>query len=242
MNPIIEKITDDLILDFDKSSEIKLKYIDIETKEDPIQCKVHHEQEKCENDIYCGWNRDKGLCKLVLTYKSKFIIKLLEELVRNNTKRKEILNNEIRFLEISHSFYIYPNELLFTEHELENQKYLEVYKINYKQYLKKVKFFNTEISQYKTSIPKINLPVSMLDNIVGSSNIFLSSYQGFYKFILNGDEYFTPPQNISKNMVKILDFYEYQNIKYAVAKINTELDTFPITNISENIHFKTIST
>lgn len=106
--------------------------------------------------------------------KLSFVLKFLDELIRNITKRDEILNNKIKFVNSRISYNYYNGEMFFTNNEIKAGFYDTIYCKTLRSRLKVQYFWTTmkndtviEIPQKEISdVEKVDEPVIM--NLVSS--------------------------------------------------------------------------
>jgi hypothetical protein len=106
------------------------------------RCNKNSNKNKCHENQNCIW--DKSKCKLYLNEnnlidgklnQNKYSSLIIEELLRNKIKRREILEGLIDDIQDNDNNNK-NNEFIFTDNELNNGKLKDIYDINFNKYIK----------------------------------------------------------------------------------------------------------
>ena len=90
--------------------------------------------------------------------KLSFVLKFLDELIRNITKRDEILNNKIKFVNSRISYNYYNGEMFFTNNEIKAGFYDTIYCKTLRSRLKVQYFWTTMTNDIVIEIPQSTHP------------------------------------------------------------------------------------
>jgi len=184
--------------------------------------------------------KEKGECRLLVNKDSneisdmKFIRRIVEEIVRNNIKSSEILNNKIRLVETRLSYHIYSGERFFTASDIKSKLYDDIYCKELRSRLKILNYFTRNSSLYQYDVPEI-MYTGFIETI--------KNYKLLHKIDLNihfkiePDVLFIVPEIGREHLVRILDPTETQRAIHYIMVLNTPLDTYRIGENSFNIDF-----
>jgi hypothetical protein len=187
----------------------------------------------------------KGNCRLVLLddenldfIRSKYIRKLVDEILRNPIRRKEIMENSIRIVETRLSYNVYPNEVFYTEKDikLNTAELRTLYQRNRRSKLRVLNHFTRNSSNYYNVVEPVEnnqyIEQKLRDN---SYTLYLNS--GLIDFKITGLERMVVSDVHQTQNVVILD--DNRAILDIIRK-NTPLDSWRVNNVGKNIRFSVV--
>ena len=184
--------------------------------------------------------KERGECRLLVNKDSdeignmKFVRRIVEEIVRNNIKRGEILNNKIRLVETRLSYHIYTGERFFTTSDVKSKLYDDIYCKELRNRLKILNYFTRNSSLYEFVVPEI-----MYSGFIERIREFklLNRLDLNVSFKVEPEELFIVPEIGREHLVRILDHNETQRALHSIMVLNTPLDTYRIGETSIGIDF-----
>jgi len=185
------------------------------------------------------WNlrfEKQGNCKLLVDPSSnkKFVYQLVEELVRNNIKRNEILENKIKLVETNLSYHIYSGERFFTTSDVKSRLYDDIYCKLLRYRLKTLDYFTRNSSMYSEHLPELFL--TELEEPIKEFPLLERQMLNVH-FEMDGEDAFRIPENDRQQLVRILDQDETQLALHRIMVLNTPLDTYRIGSTTNDIDF-----
>lgn len=177
-----------------------------------------------------------GNCKLLLDSNAytKFVHQIVEELVRNNLKRSEILGNTIKLVETNLSYNIYSGERFLTTSDVRQRLYEDIYCKLLRYRLKTLEYFTRNSSMYSKHLPEL---------FITDLEESLKEFQLVHRQILNvrfeidGSHECVFPENNHPSLVRMLDEVETQRALHRILVLNTPLDTYRVASRSPNVDF-----
>jgi len=184
--------------------------------------------------------KKRGDCQLILQRdvdeikNMQFVRRIVEEIVRNNIKRNEILNNKIKLVETSLSYNIYSGERFLTTSDVKTKLYDDIYCRELRNRLKILSYFTRNSSLYEFDVPEI-----MYSGFVEKIKDFklVNKLEMRVGFELDGEQLFKVPEIGREYMVRVLDEEETQRALHHIMVLNTPLDTYRLGDMSEGIDF-----
>lgn len=184
--------------------------------------------------------KERGECRLLVDKDAdeikdmKFVRRVVEEIVRNNIKRNEILNNKIRLVETRLSYHIYSGERFFTTGDVKSKLYDDIYCKELRNRLKILSYFTRNSSLYEYDVPQI-----MYSGFVEKIKDFklLNLLDLNIDFTIEPDQLFIVPEKGREHLVRILDGAETQRALHNIMVLNTPLDTYRLGESSIGIDF-----
>jgi hypothetical protein len=187
----------------------------------------------------------KGNCRLLLLndenvdfVHSKYIRKLVDEILRNPIRRREILDNSIKIVDTRLSYNVYPNEVFYTEKDIKNNtsELKTLYQQNRRSRLRVFNHFNKNSSHYFDKIEVIEnnqyIEQKLRDNSYSLYNI-----TGIIPFSIIGSQVLSPGDEHKIHDIIIL---EDQQAILDIIRLNTPLTSHSINRISRDILFQII--
>jgi hypothetical protein len=202
-----------------------------------------------DNNIINKLNIDyyrKGNCRLLLLndenvdfIHSKYIRKLVDEILRNPTRRREILDNSIKIVDTRLSYNVYPNEVFYTEKEIKNNttELKTLYQINRRSRLRVFNHFNKNSSNYYDKIEIIENN-QYIEQKLQENNFLLYNLSEIIPFTIVGSQILNSGNENKIHDVIILD--DDQAILDIIRK-NTPLTSHSVNRISIDIPFQIMS-
>lgn len=184
--------------------------------------------------------KERGECRLLVHKDSneisdmKFIRRIVEEIVRNNIKRGEILNNKIRLVETRFSYHIYSGERFFTASDIRSKLYDDIYCKELRSRLKILNYFTRNSSLYEFVVPEI-MYTGFIEKIKDFK--LLHKIDLNIHFTIEPDQLFIVPEIGREHLVRILDHLETQRALHYIMVLNTPLDTYRLGESSMGIDF-----
>ena len=184
--------------------------------------------------------KERGDCQLVIDkddetiQNMQFVRRIVEEIVRNNIKRNEILNNKIKLVETRLSYHIYSGERFLTSSDVKMKLYDDIYCKELRNRLKILNYFTRNSSLYEFDVPEI-----MYSGFVEKMKDFklVNKVEMRVDFDLDGEQLFKVPEIGRQHMVRILDEEETQRALHHIMVLNTPLDRYRLGDMSEGIDF-----
>ena len=184
--------------------------------------------------------KERGECRLIVNKDSdeignmKFVRRIVEEIVRNNIKRGEILNNKIRLVETRLSYHIYSGERFFTTSDIKSKLYDDIYCKELRSRLKILNYFTRNSSLYEFVVPEL-----MYSGFIEKVKDFrlLNKLDLNIHFKIEPNQLFIVPEIGRQHIVRILDNLETQQALHRIMVLNTPLDTYRIGHSSIDIDF-----
>ena len=210
LEPIILKIIDKIIKE-SKFDESILNNIYLFNKYKRVNCStLTNTPDKCNEQIYC--KTDKGDCKYSLYHdKNDYLNLFIEELIRNQHKRYEILNDNISVIP-ENIKNIGTNEYIFTDYDFKNGRVTKLYKEGLERYRKKIHLIT---NSFEDETKKM---------LLNQKNIKLYKKNNIPKFIQNilENKYLliSYPEDITINPIE----FNFNVICYILNAINTDFD------------------
>lgn len=177
-----------------------------------------------------------GNCKLVLDSNvyTKFIHQIVEELVRNNLKRSEILGNTIKLVETNLSYNIYSGERFLTTSDVRQRLYEDIYCKLLRYRLKTLEYFTRNSSMYSKHLPELFI-TDLEESLKEFQLVHRQSLN--VRFEIDGSHASVFPENNRQSLVRILDEVETQRALHRILVLNTPLDTYRVASTSSNVDF-----
>jgi hypothetical protein len=177
-----------------------------------------------------------GNCKLLLDSNvyTKFIHQIVEELVRNNLKRSEILGNTIKLVETNLSYNIYSGERFLTTSDVRQRLYEDIYCKLLRYRLKTLEYFTRNSSMYSKHLPELFI-TDLEESLKEFQLVHRQSLN--IRFEMNGLHECVFPENNRQSLVRILDEVETQRALHRILVLNTPLDTYRVASTSTNVDF-----
>jgi len=201
-----------------------------------------------DNNINNKLNIDyyrKGNCRLLLLndenvdfVQSKYIRKLVDEILRNPIRRREILENSIKIVDTRLSYNVYPNEVFYTEKDIKNNtgELKTLYQLNRRSRLRVFNHFNKNSSNYYDKIEIIEnnqyIEQKLRDNSYSLYNI-----SGFIPFTIVGTQVLSPGDEHKMHDIIILDD---QQAILDIIRLNTPLTSHTVNMITKDVSFKIV--
>jgi hypothetical protein len=184
--------------------------------------------------------KERGECRLLVDKDAdeikdmKFVRRVVEEIVRNNIKRNEILNNKIRLVETRLSYHIYSGERFFTTGDVKSKLYDDIYCKELRNRLKILSYFTRNSSLYEYDVPQI-MYSGFVEKIKDFKLLNVSDLN--IDFTIEPDQLFIVPEKGREHLVRILDGADTQRALHNIMVLNTPLDTYRIGETSIGIDF-----
>ena len=193
---------------------------------------------KLEIDYY-----KKGNCRLVLfkeenvdLINSKYVRKIVDEILRNSIRRREILENTIKIVDTRLSYNVYPKEVFYTEKDIKNNmnELKTFYQLNRRSRLHVFNHFTKNSSKYfdKIEVVENNL---YIESKLRDNSYILYTNTGYIPFTIVGSQILNPGDENKIHNITILDNNE---LIFDIIRLNTPLDKFSINHITKNVAFK----
>jgi hypothetical protein len=202
-----------------------------------------------DNNINNKLNIDyyrKGNCRLLLLndenvdfVHSKYIRKLVDEILRNPIRRREILDNSIKIVDTRLSYNVYPNEVFYTEKDIKNNtnELKTLYQQNRRSRLRVFNHFNKNSSQYFDKIEVIENN-QYIEQKLRDNSYLLYNVTGIIPFsIIIESQVLSPGDEHKIHDIIIL---EDQQAILDIIRLNTPLTSHSINRISRDILFQVI--
>lgn len=185
----------------------------------------------------------KGNCRLLLLndenvdfVQSKYIRKLVDEILRHPIRRREILNNSIKIVDTRLSYNVYPNEVFYTEKDIKNNttELKTLYQINRRSRLRVFNHFNKNTSNYYDKIEIIENN-QFIEQKLRENNYTLYNVSEIIPFTIVGSQILNSGNDNKTHDVIILD--DNQAI-LDIIRLNTPLTSYSVNRISKDLNFQ----
>ncbi len=168
-------------------------------------CRDNRTIETCTNDKMCGWNADNNECKMIVNpeWYWKYVSRIVDELLTNINKRKEIIEEYRKELELpQNEVFFYSKEeiddyLLSYDFNLENKKYVQ-HPLEHFDYTNPSKHLTEDYIQTKISEKMYTLP-KYLASLFGTKSKEIGIYSGRE---MNSNYFFNNLNYISNTLSK----------------------------------------
>ena len=237
----------DIIQSFGTNEILRTKYINNIRKY--LQKNGYNwNEDNMDNNILNKLNIDyyrKGNCRLLLLndenvdfIQSKYIRKLVDEILRNPIRRREILENSIKIVDTRLSYNVYPNEVFYTEKDIKNNtsELKTLYQINRRSRLRVFNHFNRNSSNYYDKIDIIENN-QYIEQKLRENNYSLFNITGIIPFTVVGTQILNIGDENKIHDIIILD--DNQAI-LDIIRFNTPLTSHSVNRISTDIPFQII--
>jgi hypothetical protein len=205
-------------------------------------------EDNMDNNIINKLNIDyyrKGNCRLLLLndenvdfIHSKYIRKLVDEILRNPIRRREILENSIKIVDTRLSYNVYPGEVFYTEKDIKNNtaELKTLYQMNRRSRLRVFNHFNKNSSNYYDKIEIIENN-QYIEQKLRENNYSLFNVTGIIPFTIVGSQILNSGDENKIHDIIILD--DNQAI-FDIIRLNTPLTSYSVNKISSQIAFRII--
>ena len=238
----------DILKSFGSNEKLRIKYINNIKKYISVNG-YDWDDVNMDNNIINKLNIDyyrKGNCRLLLLndenvdfVHSKYIRKLVDEILRNPIRRREILDNSIKIVDTRLSYNVYPNEVFYTEKDIKNNttELKTLYQINRRSRLRVFNHFNKNSSNYYDKIEIIENN-QYIEQKLRENNYSLFNVSGIIPFTIIGKQTFNPGDENKVHDIIILD--DNQAL-LDIIRLNTPLTKHSVNRISRDIPFRIIA-
>ena len=197
------------------------------------------------NKLHIDYYR-KGNCKLLILndekvefINSKYIRKLVDELLRNPVRRQEILDNSIKIVDTRLSYNVYPNEVFYTEKDIKHNinELKTLYQLNRRSRLRVLNHFTKNSSYYYDNLEIIENN-QFIEQKLRNNDYSLYNISSIVPFTIIGTQVYNPGDENKVHDIIILDD---DRAILDIIRLNTPLQSYSINRISEGVSFKIIN-
>ena len=163
---------------------------------------------------------------------------MVDEILRNPIRRREILENSIKIVDTRLSYNVYPNEVFYTEKDIKNNtsELKTLYQINRRSRLRVFNHFNRNSSNYYDKIDIIENN-QYIEQKLRENNYSLFNITGIIPFTVVGTQILNIGDENKIHDIIILD--DNQAI-LDIIRFNTPLTSHSVNRISTDIPFQII--